>query len=130
VRCPVRVRQADCGPGDLLLAIGRLLEWMARGRLTQRDVLGDLPVAHTALRVAPCPWEAKGRVMRHLLEEHEGSLVEMVDGLRIERPEGWALVLPDPDEPVYRVYAEADDLPGAEGLADRYTRRVLELPAR
>jgi mannose-1-phosphate guanylyltransferase / phosphomannomutase len=129
-RRPVRVRQADWRPGDPLLAIGRLLEWMARDRLTQRDVLGDLPVAHTALRVAPCPWEAKGRVMRHLLEEHEGSLVEMVDGLRIEQPEGWALVLPDPDEPVYRVYAEADDQPGAEALAERYTRRVLELQAR
>jgi mannose-1-phosphate guanylyltransferase/phosphomannomutase len=128
-RRPLRVRQADWRPGDPLLAIGRLLEWMARDRLTQRDVLGDLPVAHTAMRVAPCPWEAKGRVMRHLLEEHEGSLVEMVDGLRIEQPEGLALVLPDPDEPVYRVYAEADDQPGAEALADRYTRRVLQLQA-
>lgn len=128
-RQPVRVRQADWRPGDPLLAIGRLLEWMARDHLTQRDVLGELPVAHTALRVAPCPWEAKGRVMRHLLEEHEGSLVEMVDGLRIERPEGWALVLPDPDEPVYRVYAEADDVPGAEALAEWYSRRVAELQA-
>jgi mannose-1-phosphate guanylyltransferase/phosphomannomutase len=126
-RRPVRVRQADWRPGDPMLAIGRLLEWMARGHLTQRDVLGELPVAHTALRVAPCPWEAKGRVMRHLLEEHEGSVVEMVDGLRIELPAGWALVLPDPDEPVYRVYAEADDLNQAEALADQYLRRVLEL---
>lgn len=124
---PVRVRQADWRPGDPLLAIGRLLEWMACDHLTQRDVLGGLPAAHTALRVAPCPWEAKGRVMRHLLEEHEGSLVEMVDGLRIERPEGWALVLPDPDEPVYRVYTEADDLPRAEALAELYIRRVMEL---
>lgn len=128
-RNPVRVRQSDWRPGDPLLAIGRLLEWMATDHLTQRDVLGHLPVAHTANRTAGCPWEAKGRVMRRLLEEHEGSIVDMVDGLRIQRPEGWALVLPDPDEPVYRVYAEADDKAGAEALADLYTRRVVELQA-
>ncbi|HYF93561.1 MAG TPA: sugar phosphate nucleotidyltransferase [Symbiobacteriaceae bacterium] len=128
-REPVRVRQSDWRPGDPLLAIGRLLEWMAKDHLTQRDVLGHLPVAHTAHRVVRCPWEAKGRVMRRLLEEHEDSIVEMVDGLRIQRPEGWALVLPDPDEPVYRVYTEADDLPRAEALADQYFRRVEELQA-
>ncbi|HWI61610.1 MAG TPA: sugar phosphate nucleotidyltransferase [Symbiobacteriaceae bacterium] len=128
-RRPVRVRQTDWRPGDPLLAIGRLLEWMATDHLTQRDVLGHLPAAHTAQRIARCPWEAKGRVMRRLLEEHEGSVVDMVDGLRIQRPEGWALLLPDPDEPVYRVYAEADDVVRAEALAERYSRRVVELQA-
>lgn len=129
-RQAVRVRQADWRPGDPLLAIGRLLEWMAAEHLTQRDVLGHLPPAHMAVRTVSCPWEAKGRVMRRLLEEHEGSVVDMVDGLRIQGPEGWALLLPDPDEPVYKVYAEAADGVRAAALAEQYSRRVRELQAQ
>lgn len=126
-RRPVRVRQADWRPGDPLAAIGRLLEWMAEEHMTQSDVLGHLPAAHTALRTVSCPWEAKGRVMRRLLEEHADGVVEMVDGLRIQAGSGWALLLPDPDEPVYRVYTEAADDAGAASLADQYTQRVIEL---
>jgi mannose-1-phosphate guanylyltransferase / phosphomannomutase len=126
-RSPVRVRQADWRPTDPLLAIGRLLEWMAKERLTDQEVLDRLPSACTATRTVPCPWEAKGRIMRRLLEEHVDSAVDLVDGLRIQRPEGWALLVPDPDEPVYRVYAEADDRAQAEALAERYTRRLREL---
>ncbi|HYG56691.1 MAG TPA: hypothetical protein VD902_01295, partial [Symbiobacteriaceae bacterium] len=128
-RNPVRIRQADWRPGDPILAIGRLLEWMAEEHMTQSDIVGQLPAAHTALRTVACPWEAKGRVMRRLLEEHADSVVEMVDGLRIHLPEGWALLLPDPDEPVYRVYTEASDDDRAAALAEQYTRRVTELQA-
>jgi mannose-1-phosphate guanylyltransferase / phosphomannomutase len=126
-RRPVRVRQADWRPGDPLLAIGRLLEWVAAEHLTEGDILGMLPRAHTALRTVTCPWEAKGRVMRRLLEEHAESPVDLVDGLRIMRTDGWALLLPDPDEPVYRVYTEADDPDQAEALAEQYIRRVRDL---
>ena len=129
-RRPVRVRQADWRPGDPLLSIGRLLEWMASEHLTERDVLGHLPASATAMRTVDCPWEAKGRIMRHLLEEHAEAAVDLVDGLRIQQGDGWTLLLPDPDEPIYRIYTEADDRVRAEALADQYTRRVRELLAR
>jgi mannose-1-phosphate guanylyltransferase/phosphomannomutase len=53
--------------------------------------------------------------------------VDLVDGLRILQADGWALLLPDPDEPVYRVYTEADDLARAEALAEQYMQRVQAL---
>jgi mannose-1-phosphate guanylyltransferase/phosphomannomutase len=129
-RQPVRVRQADWHTGDPLLAMGRLLEWMVLEHMTEADVLGSLPAAHTAVRVVDCPWEAKGRVMRRLLEACEGSVVDMVDGLRIQEESGWALLLPDPDEPVYRIYTEAADPAGAEELAEAYVGRVRDLQAQ
>ena len=126
-RRAVRVRQADWRMSDPLLGVGRLLEWMAVENLTEADVLSQLPGACVAVRSVDCPWEAKGRVMRRLLEENAHTAMDLVDGLRVETPEGWALLLPDPDEPVYRVYAEADDQVGAEVLVERYVRRVMEL---
>ena len=31
---------------------------------------------------ADCPWQAKGLVMRSLIEEHSNDAVEMIDGLQ------------------------------------------------
>lgn len=126
-RRAVRVRQADWRMTDPLLGVGRLLEWMAVENLTEADVLRRLPGACVAVRSVACPWEAKGRVMRRLLEEHAHTATDLVDGLRAEGPEGWVLLLPDPDEPVYQVYAEADDQESAVALAERYVRRIQEL---
>ena len=129
-RHPVRVRQADWRSCDPLLGIARLLEWMALENLTEADVLDRLPVSATTVTIVACPWEAKGRVMRRLLEEHADATVDLVDGLRVRAAEGWALLLPDPDEPVYRVYTEAVDHDQAQALAVRYTRRLEELLAQ
>ncbi len=126
-RRPVRIRQADWRNGDPLLGIARLLEWMALDNLTIDDVLGRLPNDAMVVRKVTCPWESKGRVMRRLLEEHSDSAVDMVDGLRIHHAKGWALVLPDPDEPVYHIYSESPDPQEAEGLAEHYARRLQEL---
>lgn len=126
-RPTVRVRQADWLPADPLLAIGSLLEWMAQERLDPDDLLARLPVAHTVEATVDCPWEAKGRIMRALLEEHAEEAVELIDGLRIRLPGGSALLLPDPEEPVYRIFAEGEDPQRAAALADRYSRRVREL---
>ncbi len=52
-----------------------------------------------------CPWEVKGEVMRLLVEAHRGQTVDLTDGLKVGFDGGWALVLPDPDAPRYRVLA-------------------------
>ncbi len=126
-RATVRVRQADWQPADPLLAISTLLAWMAHESLSPADVLARLPVAHTAAVSVACPWEAKGRIMRALLEEHGDHAIELIDGLRIRLPEGSALLLPDPEEPVYRILTEGDDAECAAAIAAAYCRRVRDL---
>lgn len=126
-RPTVRVRQADWQPADPLVTIGALLEWIGQEGLAPADLLARLPVAHTAEATVACPWEAKGRIMRALLEEHGEEAVELIDGLRIRLPGGSALLLPDPEEPVYRIFAEGEDPEGAIALADRYSQRVRDL---
>lgn len=130
-RLPVRIRQADWRPGDPLLGIARLLEWIAGERLSDADLEFLLPAAHMAVRAVPCPWAAKGRIMRWLLEAHHDSAVEMIDGLRIPLDEQrWVLILPDPDEPVYHIHAEGEAAEEAERLAARYVAWVEELVAK
>lgn len=126
-RHPRRVRLADYHPGDPLLALGRLLEWMAQEGLDQAALLERLPPLPVRRLAVPCPWAARARVMRRLLEEHPGQVEEMLDGLRLRGPGGHALLLPDPEQPLYRVYGEGDTPEAADAVARYFGERVAGL---
>ena len=57
------------------------------------------------------PWEQKGMVMRTLVEQLGAATLVLVDGVKVPEDDGWALVVPDPEEPVTHVWAEARATP-------------------
>jgi mannose-1-phosphate guanylyltransferase/phosphomannomutase len=128
----------DFHPGfDGMMAVARLLQYL--GVVEQRfsEVLAAVPPYHLASAVASCPWDAKGRVMRGLHEraslesaaggESNGALAEQIEGVRFGQDGEWAVVLPDPDKPLFHVYAEAGSAGAAEALAGRYVELVKRL---
>ena len=46
--------------------------------------------------------------MRTLMERSGDRELVLVDGVKVLHDDGWALALPDPEEPVTHVWAEAD----------------------
>ena len=50
----------------------------------------------------------------------------LLDGVKMVENDRWALVIPAPDEPLCRIWAEGPTLVEAEELADRYARIVEE----
>jgi mannose-1-phosphate guanylyltransferase/phosphomannomutase len=76
-----------------------------------------------------CPWSAKGRVMRGLAEEFgRDPAAVLAEGVLLTVDGGWVLMLPDPDGPVFYVYAETEDGGGApEALIDEYVDLVKSL---
>lgn len=66
-------------------------------------------------------------MIRNLVEQSKNREIDLVDGIRIHHPDGWVLVLPDPDDPLTRVMAEGNDKASAERLADEYVRRIEQL---
>jgi mannose-1-phosphate guanylyltransferase/phosphomannomutase len=99
---------------DLLAATGRSLSAVARG----------LPRIHVAHETVATPWERKGAVMRTTMERAKDRDVILVDGVKVLHNDGWALVLPDPEEPVTHVWAESDSDNAARQLAQEYARRI------
>ena len=73
------------------------------------------------------PWEAKGTVMRRLLERLNGDRLVTIDGVKAFRDEDWALVVPHPQEPLIRVWAEAGSAEEAARLAEEFASLVEEL---
>jgi mannose-1-phosphate guanylyltransferase / phosphomannomutase len=70
--------------------------------------------------------ELKGLLMRTLMEQltDEGADLVLVDGIKVVSEEGWALVVPDPAEPVTHVWAEGPDLAASERLVAAYVERI------
>ena len=53
--------------------------------------------------------------------------VELIDGVKIHHDEGWVLALPDPEEPLTHLIAEAADERTARRLLDEYVRRIGQM---
>lgn len=112
---------------DSLFALVKVLELLARERLSLSRAKAMLPRVERGYQEAECPWNEKGRVMRQLYEENQERQVETTDGLKIYHEGGWALVLPDADEPVFKIYAEANTSEEADALTQMYWNRINEL---
>ena len=79
---------------------------------------------HLKTAKVPCTWSEKGRVMRKLIENADPERTSFHDGLKEYRDSGWTLVIPDDDEPVFRLYSEAGTEEEATDLIEHYTNLI------
>ncbi|MGH9094652.1 MAG: mannose-1-phosphate guanyltransferase, partial [Acidimicrobiales bacterium] len=87
-------------------------------------IVTRLPTFRIAHETVVTPWEKKGLVMRIVMERaHDHELV-LVDGVKVLYDDGWALVLPDPEEPLTHVWTEALTDADARTRAQEYARRI------
>jgi len=113
---------------DGMMAVATLLECLAGQDTTLAAVEQQLPAFHMAVREVPCPWEAKGTVMRQLNEQFKDYRSDSLDGVKVFLQENeWVLVLPDPDRPRFYLFVEAGSERLAEDLADKYAHIVQSL---
>jgi mannose-1-phosphate guanylyltransferase / phosphomannomutase len=114
---------------DAMFTLLKLLELRATTGVPLSEARAALPKSAYISATEFCPWEAKGRVMRVLLDAHRDHSVDLTDGIKIFVDDGFVLVRPDPDEPAYHVIASvADETAGHELVAD-YARRIREAQA-
>jgi mannose-1-phosphate guanylyltransferase/phosphomannomutase len=113
-------------PGfDAVMSLAKVLELLALERKPLSELCAEVPAAALIHERAPVPWSLKGLVMRELSERVTENRVDMADGIRVEDNGAWAQFVPDPDEPLFHIYAEgATDRDSAE-LLSRY-RALLD----
>ena len=104
-----------------------LLAMLTTARRRLSDMVAALPPIRIAHQAVHTPWDQKGMLMRTLVERSQGKDLVLVDGVKILEDDGWALVLPDPEEPLTHVWAEAPSASGAEARVQEYTTRLEQL---
>ncbi|NLZ38480.1 MAG: NTP transferase domain-containing protein [Firmicutes bacterium] len=109
---------------DALAALTKILEYLASEGLELSALVKSIPPFHMHKRQVDCSWKAKGTVMRRLIEDSQGDEVELIDGIKVKHPQGWALVLPDSEKPIYRIYSEGSDAEAAAELTDFYAEKI------
>ncbi|MEO6122183.1 MAG: mannose-1-phosphate guanyltransferase, partial [Ilumatobacteraceae bacterium] len=108
---------------DAAGALLKVLDLLARHDRTLAAVVDGLPEVYLEHETVVTPWEQKGLVMRSLVEM-AGPDVVLIDGVKITHAHGWVLALPDPEEAVTHIWAEADSAVDARRLAQEYSRRI------
>ncbi|HEX6711168.1 MAG TPA: sugar phosphate nucleotidyltransferase [Rubrobacter sp.] len=93
-----------------------------------RQRFGD-SIGHVVRERIECPWSAKGRVMRGLAEKFGGDPdAILTEGVLLNVEGGWVLMLPDPDSPLFYVYAESEEGDGESAeLMEEYVQLVKSL---
>jgi mannose-1-phosphate guanylyltransferase/phosphomannomutase len=112
---------------DAAATLVKLLDLLAAVDRPLSRIRASLPEIHVAHETIVTPWERKGTVMREIVERASARNVELVDGVKIVDDECWALVLPDPEDAITHVWAEAATEPDARRLAQEYVQRIRQI---
>lgn len=110
---------------DALMAVIRLLQYLAIHDTRLSDVIASLPPFHVFSNVVQCSWENKGAVMRLLNERFADAQVQTIDGVKVFlNPGEWVLIRPDPDRPMFHVTAESSLMQRAQTIVAEHVQLV------
>src|ERR671916_105085 len=119
---------------DCFMTLARALDLFREKPLSEARRRFGETFGTVSRRRLDCPWGAKGRVMRGLAERFGGDPdAILTDGVKLNLERGaWVLMLPDTDNPLFYVYAEAGGSDtvggnGSEGLVSEYAELVEDL---
>jgi mannose-1-phosphate guanylyltransferase/phosphomannomutase len=109
---------------DALASFCRFLEIAATTQDSVADRLAAIPLTHIRHGTVVTPWDQKGAVMRHVATSARADRTDDTEGLKIFHGREWALVLPDPEDPLTHVWSEGASPQRAEALLEEYVAMV------
>ncbi len=112
---------------DAVSTLVHILAMLTRTGERLSKLAGRLPAIHIVHEEVVTPWEQKGTVMRTTVERSQGRDTILVDGVKLIDPEGWTLIVPDPEEPVTHVWAEASSEAEARARAQEHAIRIRQM---
>lgn len=112
---------------DAVAGLVKILDFMYLNNLKLSDLVDLIPEFHIRHMDVECPWNAKGKVIRKIIQENSGGEMDTLEGVKIYNSNGWVLVLPDADKPLCRVISEGYSEEFAEELTNLYASKIREI---
>lgn len=112
---------------DAMAGLVKILDFMQRNNYRLSELVDMIPNFYIDKKEVECPWEAKGKVIRHIMQENNQDSIETLEGVKIYKDGGWVLVLPDAEKPVCNVISESYSAEFAEELTSIYINKIREI---
>ncbi len=112
---------------DAIAGLVKIMDFMSTNNLRLSELVDMIPDFHIYKKEVECPWDAKGKVIREIIQEKNGDSVETLEGVKIYRDGGWVLVLPDAEKPVCNIISESYSAEFAEELSNIYAEKIREI---
>jgi len=110
---------------DAVFSFGKVLELLAGDKRPFSDLAASMPAVHVERATVPCSWHVKGAVMRHMIDDLKHERLSLVDGIKVEVGQAdWVQIVPDADDPIFHVFAEASSGVASRELLETYRRRL------
>ena len=106
---------------DAAMTVCKILEIIAKEKKPISELIAELPVYHTVKTKTPCPDNQKEKVMAKIAEEIEKTTeykLDTTDGVKILRNDGWVIIRPSGTEPIFRCFAETDNIEKSKEIAN------------
>ncbi|MDR2772819.1 MAG: nucleotidyltransferase, partial [Elusimicrobiota bacterium] len=115
---------------DAMFAIGKIVEMLAEVKMPLSAVAKQIPPLCVLHKAVACSWDKKGQTMRNAIEHSKHKKSELIDGVKIYLSDSsWVLLVPDPDDTFFHVWAEAKKMASAKTIIDTYEKKVKEWQA-
>ncbi|NJD01893.1 MAG: nucleotidyltransferase [Ruminiclostridium sp.] len=112
---------------DAVAGLVKILDFIAVNNLRLSELVDMIPEFHISRQEVECPWDAKGKVIRSIIQESGNESIETLEGVKIHQNDGWVLVLPDAEQPLCRVISESYSAEFADELTNIYAKKIREI---
>lgn len=111
---------------DAVMTVAKILEILAKSKKPMSELVGELPVYYASKTKIECPDDEKEFVMSNIADEIKTTTdfeLDLTDGVKILKEDGWVIIRPSGTEPIFRCFAESD----SQEKADEMTEWGLDL---
>jgi mannose-1-phosphate guanylyltransferase / phosphomannomutase len=112
---------------DAMAALVKILDFMSLNNYKLSDLVDMIPDFYINKQEVECPWNAKGKVIREIIQEKNSDVIETIEGVKVYRDDGWVLVLPDSELPICKIISESSSAEFAEELSNIYVNKIREI---
>ncbi len=112
---------------DALLAAAKVVEYLSIADIRISKIRKEVYQPTLARGVVMVPWNERGRIMRRLATDYNEKRVETLEGIKVLVDDGWVLINPSSDEPVFEIVAESSDAQTATAMLREFQNKVIDI---
>ena len=106
---------------DAVMTVAKILEIVAKEKKPLSELVSELPVYYASKMKIECPDDEKKFVMKSIADEIQSTTdfeLDLTDGVKILKEDGWVIIRPSGTEPIFRCFAESDSQAKADEMTE------------